>query len=480
VLVLAVIAIGGWQFGYFAISSGISARQGYGIYQANVFSFINPVDWSLFKTNNFYTPRNHEGNNYLGLGLIGLAISSALTLISKNTRHMLITKCKQHIFLEIILLLLSLFAISNSIDIGKYNLHIPINETLVSLLSTLRASGRMLWPVMYVAIFTSLWLLCITVSQKIFIALITVFTVAQVVDTSKGWLGLHDYFVEFRGNEIPTSLKNDFWIDLPKKYSTIRLVPPQNWYHRWADIATYSAKNNLATSLVYVSRTDDQKLKAAKEKLESALATGDFDPKTIYIFQKWTDNLHQPDPKFDPARDLLAKIDETTLLAPGYKSCNICKQVDSSFVITSLTPEVRLDKLITFSKGGDGIELLLSGWAWPESWGIWSQGMTSSLAIPLGIEYPKKIQLNFRVLLGPNQPITKIEIYINGSYQKTIEVMEQTKNSIMIPIPEKWQSQKFITLEFRYLNATSPLKAGHGNQDERLLTLGLESLKLLK
>jgi hypothetical protein len=83
-------------------------------------------------------------------------------------------------------------------------------------------------------------------------------------------------------------------------------------------------------------------------------------------------------------------------------------------------------------------------------------------------------------LLGPNQPITKIEIYINGSYQKTIEVMEQTKNSIMIPIPEKWQSQKFITLEFRYLNATSPLKAGHGNQDERLLTLGLESLKLLK
>ena len=479
-LVLTIIGIGGWQFGYFVIPSGISAGLGYGIYQANVFSFINPIDWSLFKTNNIYVPRNHEGNNYLGLGLIGLMIFSIPTLMIKNTRHVLYTKFQKHIFLTIILFLLSLFAISNSVDIGKYNFHIPINETLVSLLSTVRASGRMLWPLMYVAIFTSLWLLYISLAKKLFLLLITIFTIVQVVDTSKGWLGLHDYFAEFRGREIPTTLKNDFWLDLPKKYSMIRLVPPQNWYHRWADIATYSVKNNIATSLVYVSRTDDRKLKHAKEEIENVLITGQFDPNTVYIFQKWTDTLDQPDPKFDPSRDLFAKIDETTLLAPGYKACDTCKKVDTSLEIKSLIPEVQIGKLIVFTKGGDGIELLLGGWAWPESWGIWSYGTSSRLAIPLGNENPQNIQLNFRVLLGPNQPSSRIEIYINGNHQKTIKVTEQLNNSLIIPIPEKLRIQKFVTLEFRYLNPTSPLIAGHGNHDDRLLTLGLESLKLVK
>jgi hypothetical protein len=338
----------------------------------------------------------------------------------------------------------------------------------------------MLWPVLYVAIFTSLWLLYISVSRKLFLTLITALTIVQVVDTSRGWQVLRDYFIEFQGNEIPTSLKNDFWNELPKKYSIIRLVPPQNWYHRWADIATYSAKNNIATSLVYLSRSDDKKLKHAKEEIEKMLVTGQFDPSTIYIFQKWTDILDQPDPALDPSQDLFAQIDGVTFLAPGFKACKICKQVDTSYEITSLTPEVHLEEMIAFSKGGEGIELLLGGWAWPESWGIWSQGVSSRLALPLGNGQAKKIRLNFRALLGPNHPVTRFEIYINGSYQNTFEVTKQANNSVIVPIPEKWQSQKFIILEFRYLNATSPLKAGHRNQDERLLTLGLESLKLLK
>jgi hypothetical protein len=479
-LILTVITIGGWQFGYFVIPSGISAGQGYGIYQANVLSFINPVEWSLFIKNNFYTPRNHEGNNYLGLGVIGLIFLSTLTLLKRNTRYTLYAKLKQHFFLAITLIALSLFAITNSIDIGKYNLFIPINEAVVSLLSTLRASGRMLWPLLYAAIFTSLWLLYISATRKVFLTLITVLTLVQVVDTSKGWLGLRDYFVEFQGNEIPTSLKNDFWTELPKKYSIIRLVPPQNWYHRWADIATYSAKNNIATSLVYLSRSDERKLKHAKEEIEEILVSGQFDSSTIYIFQKWTDNLDQPDPAFDPSKDLFAKIDGVTFFAPGFKACKICKQVDTSYEITSLIPEVHLGEMIAFSKGGKGIELLLGGWAWPESWGIWSEGASSRLAIPLGNGQAKKIQLNFRALLGPNHPVTRIEIYINGKYQKTIEVIKQIDNSVIIPIPEQWQEQKFITFEFRYLDPTSPSKTGHGNQDDRLLTIGLESLILLK
>ena len=479
-LVTFTLFFGGWQYGYFAIPSGISAGQGYGIYQANILSFINPIDWSYFFDKNLYVPRNHEGNNYLGLGVILMVTCSLPTLLIKNTRALLSKHIHQHFFLLLAVIVLALFAFSNSIDFGKYNLHIPLDESIVSLLSTLRASGRMLWPLIYILIFSSFWLLEISLSSKRFLALVMCFAILQVIDTSKGWKGLHKYFQEFRGTEIPTSLVSSFWNQAPKMYTTIRLVPPQNWYHRWADIAAYSAKNNISTSLVYTSRTDTKKLENSRKLLEENLVSGNLDRNTIYVFQKWSDNLYQPDPKFDPDQDLFAKIDGTTLLAPGYKKCHDCQQIDTSLEIQSLIPKVSLNTPILFSKDGDGGELLLSGWAWPESWGIWSYGKTSSLAIPLGSELPNKIQLSYRALLGPNHPKSFVEIYINGEIQDKLEIVQSTNNLTTLDIPVKLKSQRFILLEFRYLNPSSPLNAGIGSQDDRILTIGLQSLRLIK
>lgn len=433
-LVLAITYAAAWLFGYLTISSGVSAGQGYGIYQANVLSILNPIDWSFFKVHNIYIPKNHEGNNYLGLGLICLVFLSTLTLFLKNIRQEFSQKFSQHIFLAIMVFAMAIFAFSNNIEIGKISLKIPLPENILSFLSITRASGRMLWPAMYLAVFTSLWLLKSSLPRKFYLALISTLTLFQVIDTSKGWLGLHDYFAQFRGTEIPIPLNNVFWSQIPSHYSAIRLVPPQNWYHRWSDIAIFAAKNNIATSLVYLSRTDSKKLQLAKDEINQSLDTGALDPKTIYVFQKWTDNLDQPDPIFNPKEDLFAKIDETTLLAPRYKLCLECKQVDLALEIKSLTPKISPGELVKFSKGGNGIELLLNGWAWPEAWGIWSNGETSSLALPLGGE-AKQIQFNFRVLLGPNQPKAKIEIDINGEPQQILEIATPVKNSVTIAIP---------------------------------------------
>ena len=478
-LVLIIIYAAAWQFGYLTIPSGVSPGQGYGAHQANVLSILNPIDWSFFKVHNIYTPRNHEGNNYLGLGLISLVFLAIITLFFTTTRQEFSQRFREHIFLAMIVFAMTLFSFSNNLEIGKLTLSIPLPENVLSFLSIARASGRMLWPAMYLAVFISLWLLKSSLPRKFFLALISVFTLFQVIDTSKGWLGLHDYFAQFRGTEIASPLNNVFWSQIPNHYSAIRLVPPQNWYHRWSDIAIFAAKNNIATSLVYLSRTDSRKLQQAKDELNNSLATGALDPKTIYVFQKWTDNLDQPDPIFNPKEDLFAKIDETTLLAPRYKLCLECKQVDLALEIKSLTPKISPGELVKFSKGGNGVELLLNGWAWPEAWGIWSNGETSSLALPLGGE-TKQIQFNFRVLLGPNQPKAKIEININGEPQQTLEIATPVNNSVTIAIPKKWITQKFIRVEFKYLNPTSPIKAGLPIQDDRILTLGLESLQLVK
>ena len=123
-LVLAITYAAAWLFGYLTISSGVSAGQGYGIYQANVLSILNPIDWSFFKVHNIYIPKNHEGNNYLGLGLICLVFLSTLTLFLKNIRQEFSQKFSQHIFLAIMVFAMAIFAFSNNIEIGKISLKI--------------------------------------------------------------------------------------------------------------------------------------------------------------------------------------------------------------------------------------------------------------------------------------------------------------------------------------------------------------------
>jgi hypothetical protein len=77
-------------------------------------------------------------------------------------------------------------------------------------------------------------------------------------------------------------------------------------------------------------------------------------------------------------------------------------------------------------------------------------------------------------------PISNVKVYINGQYQNTIQLIKQLNNSTIIPIPTELRQDKFILLKFEYMNPTSPKNAGYGNQDDRLLTLGIESIQIMK
>lgn len=479
-IAVLVVTFGGWQYGYMAIALSSSSAIGYGGDQFNLLAFFNPLEWSWFVGKNIFIPPTIEGFGYIGGGAIAAVMLGSTQLFKRVTRKEFIEKTQEHLILLLVIILMLGISISNNVEIGNSHYTFTVNDHILFALNIVRASARLSWPLQYLIIFSAIWLIIKGYRKTHVLPILLLLALLQVVDTYKGWEKLHGYFRSFTGTSIKHSLTHEFWRQVPKKYSTIKLLPPQNWPDRWNTFAIYAAENKMATNSVFLARFDMRKVQEAKITTDLDMVSGKFDPKTIYVFHKWSDNLNQVPPWFDPSRDLFARINGTNVLAPGFKLCAECKQVDSSLEIDSLAPMIAIGEIIKFSKEDKGTELLLRGWSEPEPWGVWSNGPISSVAIPLTKGQPSYIELNFKGLVGPKHPISKIDISINGRYQKTIEVTKQLNNSIDITIPRHLRGDKFIVVEFKYLNPVSPKNAGYGNQDDRLLTLGIQSLKLMK
>jgi len=479
ILIILVMFISAWQYGYFAISVGEASSLGYGSDPFNFVGFFNPLNWSLFIKDNIFTPPTTEGLAYLGGGAIGALVLGLAQLGRRNERLALFQKAHQYQFMLIAIILMLIIAISNNVDIGNSHYKFAINDHLRNILSIVRSSSRLSWPFQYLIIFISFWLI-INGYRKGLVAIFVTLCVLQIVDSSKGWMKLHEYFLNLDGKNIEYSLTHEFWTQVPKQYSVIKIIPPQHLPDGWYNFAAFAAQNQMATNSVFLARYDSLKVLLAKEKTALEISSGKLDSKTIYVFQKWSNYLNKVDPKFDVNRDLFAKINGITFLAPNYKICTDCKQVDSALEINSLVPQLKIGEVVNFSKESKGADFLLEGWSHSDVWGTWSSGVASIIAVPMGDSSPSKIRLSYRGLVGPKHPISNVKVLVNGQYLNTIKITKQLNNSALIPIPKELRQDKFILLKFEYVNPTSPKDAGYGNQDDRLLTLGIESIQILK
>ena len=478
-LILLMICIALWQYGYLAIKVGSSSGIGYGFYQFNLLGFFNPLGWSMFINQNIYNPPHFESFSYAGAGILCALILGLAQLGRHKDRSALLSKLHNYKFLLLAIVVMLFISITQNVYIKNSYFHLPINEQVLFTLNTLGASSRFSWPFLYFISFVAFWLIA-NGFRKGAVTIFIILCTLQVVDVSKGWITLHNYFFSLRGPNISHTLTHDFWAEAPKLYTELRLVPPQHWPDRWSNFSTYAVQNKMGTNSVFLARHDSIKVMQAKDSVEADFISGRLNPKTIYVFQKWSDNLNQVSPKFDSRRDLFARINGIAVLAPNYKMCIECKQVDPLLEISSFIPRLNFNEAVKFSKNSIGSDLLMKGWTQPESWGAWSSGTVSTLAIPLGEATPSKIEFIFRGMVGPKHQSTNVEVLINGEFQKTIQITKKLNNSILIDIPVKFRRDKYLVVEFKYLNPTSPKSAGYGNEDDRLLTLGIESAQIIR
>ena len=315
-----------WQAGYFTVGSGVAER-GYGHYRMNLLSVFDAsvfdtYEWSYILKSIANASGDYEGFNYLGLGVLILVFWSLPCLV--NGRIDLGAQLRRRKTLFVALVGVTLFALSNNTGIGIYNVEILLPEALISVANIFRSSGRMFWPAFYAIVFTIIFVIVRGFNKRTTIFLLSLALVFQVADTSAGWKRIRQIYMVKRSAEWESEFHDPFWVDAGHRYQKVRWVFPKNISPHWYSIASYAGRYGMATDAVYLARVGKQATATAHDMALHALQTGKYEPDALYILDEHA--VRQAIVSLNPRDDLLARIDGFNVLAPGWISCDECRQ----------------------------------------------------------------------------------------------------------------------------------------------------------
>ena len=237
----------------------------------------------------------------------------------------------------------------------------------------------------------------------------------------------------------------------------------------------------MSTNIVLLARVDSRKLNLSQTKFDEIALTGNFDKKTIYIFDNWKLNPDYPEVQFNSTNDLFATIDGFNILAPGWKQCQQCPQLNPNTEMVSLTPKILLSELIYFNRDGLSRSIFLSdnGWGWAEDWGTWSISQSAKIIMPIPLGGAKSLMLSARAYIDKQHPQQILEIWYENILLQTEILTKFDNNKIQILLPKKAVIKGYIDLELKFITPIAPKGVDPNNIDSRLLGIGLISAKFL-
>lgn len=483
IVILVVVAVA-WQAGYFMIRSSAGVEWGYGFFKLNLLGPINPEGWSFVIPNIPIPSSWGEGFNYLGLGAI-LAIGFGMgQLASKGISNGLepikkvLISLKKHRFLILCLLLLLLDALSNNIGIGMKDFRIEIPQSLYTLLSILRSSARMYWPIHYCLVIAAIFLIIKLTPEKTAPFLLGLILAIQLIDTSNGWLSIRNSIARDMSSEINSPLLRDpFWQRAASHYKKIIRIPAGTQTLNWLQFASLANKNNMSTNSVYLARIDHDQVKAANTRLQELLSDGKYDPTALYILEQ---RFIIPALATTRPDDMLANIDGFNVLAPGWFSCTLCTKIPKEKRITNEELRPLNRTLLGFSnqpKDQKSIFYLGDGWSWQEGWGTWSDGAFAVVNIPWPKQTPHTLTLDLKAfVMTDKHPKQNVDVLINGEPYAHLELNEFDNNLVTIQITKEMLIRPYLNIKFRINNPGQPSKLIGGNKDQRKLGIGLVSV----
>ena len=188
-LLAAVASI--WFLGGFS-SGMLSGAPGLGYYSFNLNGFFDPDGWSaFFKPLARYEDGQYEGFAYTGLGVLVMIISAIIVLgvscIRKSDDRKLLNMIKDHsafvsamVFIFVITVIVSA---SNEMTFGdKLLFKYCIPGFIERIWSIFRASGRLIWPAVYVLATASIIILCRSIDHRGLALLIAMCVLLQIVE----------------------------------------------------------------------------------------------------------------------------------------------------------------------------------------------------------------------------------------------------------------------------------------------------------
>lgn len=260
----------------FSDSVNLEVQNSYGLYGFNLNSFFNPSGFSaIFPALPQVTAFQYEGFMYLGLGMMILVgLSFVLLLIRKKNWSALKLK-STNLPLLILVILLSLFAISHKVTYGSSTLfEYPIPSLIMKVGGVFRASGRFVWVAYYLIMFLALLLFVKSkYNQKFKITVIVIIVFIQLYDIKTIYL-----YRDLKSGTYTTPLSNEKWSNLLQHFDRVITYPPYNnnllkpWDYQ--DLCFLALKSGKAISAGYAAREDLAKNHVFIDSLNTNLNEG--------------------------------------------------------------------------------------------------------------------------------------------------------------------------------------------------------------
>lgn len=476
-LALSCVFILAWQAGYFVITASLNNERGYGFYGMNLLGLIDPQGWSYVLSDQTNPSSWGEGFAYLGLGVIVAGIFALLALIKdylKNTQNLKMF-FKNHLYLGILIIFLTLFAISNHVGIGDFSFTYPLPKWILQLADILRSSARLFWPVQYLLIIAFVAVISNFYTRKVAFAIfLTCFTL-QVADTSNGWLKNRKEISTLHAPDIyANKLSNPFWEQAAKYYDNLTLVPSVNMPPNWQNFAIYAASHHLTTNAVHMARVDIQKQMESNVKLNQQIEMGSYDPSTLYVVENRFVIAALAN---SPANTAIAKIDTFNIIAPGWDACNKCPKIDTAFILAKDRYASDLGKEISLSSSAPNRSYYLrSGWSWSEDWGTWSDSKSATLNFSWPNEESKSITLDFDTFVVKGKhPTQEIDVMVNGIFYKKLTLTSVYNNELKIIFTPEMKQAKYLSIQFDMHNLARPVDLIPDRPDQRRLGIGIRT-----
>ena len=493
-LVALLLPLSLWLAGYFAIgqagSIADSAATGlFGVGRMNLLALMNSQGWSYLlpsiptglpmASEQDLILSNQEGFNYLGLGNLLLIILAIFTILAGRTRVCILS---EHRFLAVLTILMLIFSISNNVGLGPYNLHIPLPEKINAIASIFRASGRFAWVALYLLVLMGAVIIVKSYTPKVSIVLLMLCAILQLTDTSAGWLSVRSRLSAHRSDNV-NALSSPLWQAIGRQYSEVLEFPlnigPDKAH--WEKLGFYASLHGMSTSVAFLSRSSPKKTIDVNQKLAINIATGDYRKEAIYIIG---DVAVLPVSQSLQAGDVFVRLNDMNVLLPQGAS-----KIDSKLLanVQLIKPYSVLRPLIgetiSFAKHQSGVNFLNEidsaktigyGWAYPEDWGVWSEGRKASLTLLLpnqrGVEEVKSLVMGLKTF-APGQAI---RIVLNDRPVGIFKPLVAGSSMAKVQISSGDRKANFIRLDFVIERPVSPQSLGLGD-DARKLGVGLIS-----
>ncbi|PFH09531.1 hypothetical protein BCF11_1928 [Collimonas sp. PA-H2] len=480
----ACLALLMWVSGYFMVGGSLATPYG-SYFRMSLLALFDPLHWwSRILPDLPRSGGEYEGFNYLGSGMLLLAVLALLLLVRSKGRATLHWHWATLLPLLAAALVLALQALSNSIGWAEHDLLVyRLPDVLQRLADVFRVSSRMFWPMFYLIYIGVFHIAFNLIGKRWLPFLLAALLALQLWDSNSAAQNIRSNIGGYRWQ---SPLQSVFWKQLPASYRRIAVVMPSAYSFDYFPLTLYASEHGLPINSGYFARWDKNALLALQRQTAEMVASGSYDPHTLYVF--YNDPLSlafwEQAKASAGAADLVTRLDGLGVLAPGWMQCGACRSLylPAAPAVPAAAPAYTLGQALEFRDGGNAGPYLAGGWATPESWGTWSKDNQAAMRLQLAAPITGDLTLTVsgHSFVPPRYPNQTVKVSVNGQAIGELRYSAERNESVQelrIPAALALKNHGELLILFTVAEPVSPIQAMQ-SKDVRALGLGAVSMTI--